>query len=71
MIFRRSVGLLFLLLTVVSYIGIGTSSDYARDFSLIANDIFFFSGLWSAWALIVLFMVRRELPLGTGRPNPA
>lgn len=67
MIFRRIVGWLLLLLTVVTYIAVGTSADYSRGYASIANDLYLFAGLWLAWALVVLFMVRRELPLGTGR----
>lgn len=67
MIFRRIVGLLLLLLTVVTYIATGTMNDVQLEFWSPWPDVYLFTGLWLAWALIVLFMVRRDLPLGTGR----
>jgi hypothetical protein len=67
MIFRRIVGWLLLLLTAIAYVVIGTSEDYALDPFLVAADVYFLGGLWLAWALVVLFLVRGELPLGTGR----
>ena len=64
MIFRRILGWLLLLLTATAYVAIATSNDYALEFSLIAADFYFLGGLWLAWALVVLFLVRRELPPG-------
>jgi hypothetical protein len=32
-----------------------------------ADTAYLAVGAWLAWALVVLLMVRRELPLGTGR----
>jgi hypothetical protein len=66
MIFRRLFGWLLVVLTATQYAYVGTA-DLEFYPSAMADTAYLAVGAWLAWALVVLLMVRRELPLGTGR----
>jgi hypothetical protein len=62
MIFRRLVGLILVLWTVLIFYV--TVADPIPDLEAM---LFAVVVPWLAWAFVVLLIVRRELPLGAGR----